>query len=258
MWSERPNPLEFGPRELPGREDYDRLRATGAVDLWWADLDDPAGAGPSVWATLAPAERARADRLQDRRNRQRALARRAGLRRLLGGCRVINQAGLELRTGRWGKPRIAPTGAGLGFNLASAGRSAIYALAWGRAVGVDVECAADGGGEAPLARLFASADEQRTLARHAPTSGPTAVVALWTCKEALAKAIGAGLTLPLEELEIGTEAAREAPLLHGSWRRFAAPWRVAPVPATSGRVAALAAEGGWTRIRIRRFGGALP
>ena len=135
----------------------------------------------------------------------------------------------------------------LAFNLSHSDDLAVVAVATAAAVGVDIERIRP---LADLDRLAAScltARERGRLATIEPGRQPEAFLRAWTCKEAYAKAIGAGLSLPFEEVEVelGLNApprlleVRSDPTAPGRWELF-------DLALPAGFVGTLAVEGtGW-------------
>jgi len=155
-------------------------------------------------ALLDTAECARAARFRLPGDRRRFTVAHAGLRVLLSAalrCRPLEvhivQAGLH-------KP-IVPGGA-IEFNLTHSG--AIVAIALARIpVGVDVELIRDMPDRAAIVERFFHPAESAALASSAPEAAQTAFFRTWTRKEAVAKAVGLGLSLPLDEYCVSTNPA---------------------------------------------------
>ena len=111
-----------------------------------------------------------------------------------------------------GKPRLSDVHAvGLSFNLTHTdGLVACAIAAPGVAVGVDAEAV-----DRPLtdlmaiARRFFTAEEASALGTQAPSSRPIRFFELWTLKEAFVKAVGSGLSHPLDQFafELGDAGA---------------------------------------------------
>jgi 4'-phosphopantetheinyl transferase len=101
------------------------------------------------------------------------------------------------------RPVVEGTAAeGLRLSIAHAAQRVLVAVASGVDVGVDVEPT----GELLSAELWASVcteAEQAALTACAPEGREDAFIALWTRKEAVLKACGRGLTVPMTSLEIG-------------------------------------------------------
>lgn len=152
------------------------------------NLDQPQTVLDALRATLSPAEAAVRARLRRARDRERAVASRGVLRVLLGACTGVEPAHVRIVEGPNGKPELAPPEPhDLRFNVSHAGRFALYAIASGRQVGIDVE---------PAGRTVA---EPAAFARELGlpcTARGRELLTRWTRHEALAKATGEGLDAP--------------------------------------------------------------
>jgi 4'-phosphopantetheinyl transferase len=119
---------------------------------------------------------------------------------------------------------------------------ALYALAVGREVGVDLErvTAAD---EQVAEAMFAPG-EVAALRGLPPSIRSDAFFACWTRKEAFIKARGEGLSFPLNGFEVSLAPDRPAALLavHDD-PAAAGRWSIHSLPAPDGYAAALVVEG---------------
>jgi len=176
----------------------------------------------------------------------------AAAHRLLGEL-LASYAGLEhppliARTGR-GKP-YAPALAGIDFNLSHARDHALIAIAREQPVGVDLE-RVDRKPGLDLARRFFSKHEADALAALPEAERATAFLRLWTCKEAVLKALGAGISFGLDRVAFDLDAtghpasvaevAPEAGEVSG--------WQVALLEPAPGFLGALAWHGAPRQIR---------
>jgi 4'-phosphopantetheinyl transferase len=184
----------------------------GEVHVWRVDLDVSPTRLATLAATLSPAEHERAARIRFDRLRDRWLAARGTLRAILGGYLQRAPAGLELMIGVHGKPFLCDGDgpAPLRFNLAHADDVALVAVAWRREVGVDIEREIPERADLDVARRSFAPDEARALEEMPVSLRCRAFFALWTAREAYAKAIGRGL-----------EAMRETPPADWTVRQLA-------------------------------------
>lgn len=170
------------------------------VHVWWLFL--PAVADDVGWV-LAPDERARAERFRFDVHRRRFVAARAGLRALIGRYLSSDPRRIQFLYSAHGKPSVdAP----ISFNLSHAGDLALYAFTAVAAVGVDVEkidSAPDHDGLA--ARFFADAEKRHLEALPSEEERRGAFFRCWTRKEAVVKAGGKGLSIPLSEVEVSLD-----------------------------------------------------
>jgi 4'-phosphopantetheinyl transferase len=207
------------------------------VHVWLANLDRAAFAREALDRWLSGEERARAAAFRRARDRRRFSASRAQLRALLGRYLEVDPARLRLELRAGGKPALAADSRaeGLEFNVSHAGERAVFAIAFDRPVGVDIEQVRGDLDIQRMARIAFSERERERLGRLDAGSRAAAFLAAWTRKEAVLKARGDGLV--------------------GSWDEVEAPpsgWRVEDLTLDGGYVGAVAARGhGWSALLLR-------
>ena len=114
--------------------------AENEIHLWRAPLDIAPDKLNGFEALLQPDESERAARFRFPHHRARYTAARGILRSILGIHLGFPPQNLRFAYGEHGKPGLAePVGTRLEFNLSHSGDLAVYAVALGRRVGVDVE-----------------------------------------------------------------------------------------------------------------------
>jgi 4'-phosphopantetheinyl transferase len=186
----------------------------GDLSLWWCPLARDAGEMPALWSTLSREEVERAHRYGTDALRDRYVAGRAALRETLGRRLGMAPADVVIRRGPRGRPLLdAP--AALDFNVTHTRGVALIAHLErpGFRVGVDVEAidrtlAHDG-----LARKFLTERERGTIAALDDDARRRAFLRFWTCKEAMSKATGDGVSAPFAE--IGIERADRLVVVEG-------------------------------------------
>jgi 4'-phosphopantetheinyl transferase len=169
----------------------------GEVHVFTLDLG-PEVAVPEDGGILSRSERERAARFHRPADRARAIAARRALRVLLGAYTGAAPGSLRFAAGPSGKPALAegPRDAPQ-FNVAHSGR--LVLLAFARApVGVDVEEIRGGVDAGSLARRFFSQEESAALAVAEVPERDALFFRIWTRKEAYLKALGHGLSSPLD------------------------------------------------------------
>jgi 4'-phosphopantetheinyl transferase len=198
-------------------------------------------------AWLTPDERARAARYRFDLPRHRFVAARAGLRRVLSRyLGTEDPCAFPFALGPHGKPALAlPEQQWLRFSLAHTDDFALCALSREREVGVDVECIESDRSSA-LAMAYAlghlcSPAEVRFLAEDSE-EGEHRFLTLWTAKEAVGKAQGAGMRPPIPVMD--AVLASGLPVLPDAWvqHHAARRWWVARIVPFEGTVGALAVE----------------
>ena len=153
---------------------------------------------------LSAAERARAQRFFFDRDRRRFIAARARLRELLGERLGVRPEAVELAYGRNGKPYLAR--GGWHFSVSHCGEMALFALSRASEVGVDVEALRPVRAADAIAAQFFSAREREAYAALAASDRLLGFLRCWTRHEALAKAIGDGLSMPVSALDAACAA----------------------------------------------------
>jgi 4'-phosphopantetheinyl transferase len=234
------------------RDPPDELSLTGEeVHVWRASLacEEPLLRG--LRATLAPDEEARAGRFHFARDRNHFAAARGLLRLIL--ARYLNRPPTLLRFGysSYGKPFLEGEcgPGGLRFNVSHAHGMALFAVARGREVGVDIEHARDDFEHLDLAGRFFSAREVETLKALPPEAQTQAFFNCWTRKEAYIKARGEGLSHPLDEFDVALAPGEAAALTcTRSDPAEVTRWAMRELFPGHGFQAAVVAEGGAFRL----------
>ena len=228
----------------------------GEIHIWSfsLELDDAcAEAVLSVW------EAARAARFRFVHDRRRFVNGRASLRFILGSYLDKPAAELLFSYGPTGKPALAgPHGQeGLTFNLSHSEDRALLAVARRSRLGVDLERVQAFPDLNAVAARFFAAEEVRMLAKIDPSLRTQAFFAIWTRKEALLKAFGAGLSLPLDEFCVSTDPLQPARIMSSTCSQLEpGRWSLADVDPGDGTVgfrAALAIEGAMLKRRFFRW-----
>ncbi|MBD3883318.1 4'-phosphopantetheinyl transferase superfamily protein [Phormidium tenue FACHB-886] len=210
------------------------------IHLWRIQLDQPIG--PAGFAVLSADERQRADRYRRAQDRQHFVVGRARLRQVLGQYLAIDPAELQFGYGDRGKPFLvsAPE---LQFNVSHSHGLALYAVRRDRQVGVDVEYLPRALSEVEaLAQRFFSPVEYKNLVALPIAQRQLAFLQLWTCKEAVLKAIGTGLS-GLEQVEIPQWSLAKAAHQLTTAGSPSTTWSVLHLEPAADYVGALAIEG---------------
>ncbi len=156
---------------------------------------------PGIARWLSTDERARAARFVKDSDRWRFIEAHALLRFALGHHLDTGPSSIEFVLSPHGKPRQScPVSArGVAFNLSHTVGMIVVALAGdGQRVGVDVEKCGSSVDALEIASSHFSPQESAYLDALPPTARADAFRQLWTRKEALHKADGRGLSLPLD------------------------------------------------------------
>ncbi|MEA3188612.1 MAG: 4-phosphopantetheinyl transferase [Chthoniobacter sp.] len=193
----------------------------GHFHVWRVDLSSaPFG---SLRDLLSPDETARADRFRFPEHQDRFVAARGTLRLILSKYLGDAPQVLSFRYNDAGKPYIP--GFPLHFNLSHSGSEMLLAVG-SQAVGIDLEQVRNDLDVIDLARAHFALDEIDELLSLATENRTRRFFEAWVSKEALAKALGVGIT--------------------GGLASTKPDWIVRPITVSPGYAASIAAEGVWT------------
>ena len=226
------------------------VRASGdEVHVWRATLRRAPADIAALGRLLSEDERERAARFRFARDRDDFTAARGTLRLILGLYTGRPPSGLRFIYNSFGKPSLEDVAAGgvLRFNLSHAGGVALYAVASGREVGIDLELMREDLECEELAGRFFSRREVAALRALPAEERTRAFFNCWTRKEAYIKARGQGLSLPLDSFDI-TLSPHEPPALLATRgdAKDSSRWSLRELTIGPGYAAALAVEGsGW-------------
>lgn len=215
------------------------------ADAWLFDLDLPAGEIAALYPLLDREERVRSMRFRFARDRDRFIARRGRLRLLLGSYLGEAAQDIDLRIDDFGKPFILGDD-GLQFNVSHSHGFALCALAWDRAVGCDLEWRNRELASRETAERLFSPRERSDLHRLPSHQWIEGFYNCWTRKEAFVKAIGRGLSYPLESFAVSVAPGEAADLLYGVGE-----WSIDAFSPRPGFQAAVVVEGAAEPVRFR-------
>lgn len=225
------------------------------VHVWRVVLAGrPAEELTAAWVGLSADERQRAERFHFQHHREQFVLARGALRDLLGRYLGQPAGALGFRYGTHGKPALAWPASELCFNLSHSHELALIAVARGRELGVDVEQCAPMRDQAAVARQVFADAELQALAALPEELRSAGFFNAWTRKEALIKAHGEGLSLPLKQFAVSLVPGEPARLLQSYqpadlWR-----WSLHALDAGPGYAAALACAGHELRISQFQYG----
>jgi 4'-phosphopantetheinyl transferase len=189
--------------QWPARADAPPL-AGDEIHVWATTLSVPPESLEDFAAILSPDEKERARKFKFDKHRNRFIAGRGALRKILGQYLRTDPADLRFVHLANGKPALDESfaGAGIHFNLAHSEDLALVAVTRLGMVGVDVECIRPVKDMDELVARFFSSRESEAFQKVPADKKPAAFFNLWTRKEALLKATGEGITRSLSLVEV--------------------------------------------------------
>lgn len=218
--------------------------ATGEVHVWRLALDQPESVVAEFRATLEADELERAERFHFEKHRRHFVVGRGGLRYVLSRYVDVQPEEFRFSYGEYGKPALE----GLRFNMSHSHGVALFAVARDRELGVDVEhIRADFASEDIAQRFFSRVEVAvfNSLSKEEQVAG---FFRCWTRKEAYIKAIGRGLSEPLNAFDV-TLAPGEAAALLRAERGDVSRWAMFDIDVGNDYAGALAVEAPVSDIR---------
>ena len=221
--------------------------ATGEVHVWRLALDQPENVVTEFRRTLDADELERAARFHFEKHRRHFVVGRGGLRAVLSRYVEVRPEELRFSYGAFGKPALV--GDGLRFNMSHSHGLALFAVAADREIGVDVEHVRADFATEEIARRFFSRVEVAGFNALPQEEQVAAFFRCWTRKEAYIKAIGRGLSEPLDAFDV-TLAPHEAPGLLRAEGQDVSRWSMFNIDAGDDYAAALLVESPVSCVRL--------
>lgn len=225
------------------------------VHVWCLALDEYVVYLKSFLQMLATEEVEKTWRYYFEKDREHFAVARGMTKTILGGYLKVMPNEVRFRYNSFGKPALADDcKADLRFNLSHSHGLALLAVAREREVGIDLEYQRPEIATEDIAERFFSATEVKSLARLPKEMQAEAFFKCWTRKEAYIKAIGEGLSFPLDQFSVSLHPS-ELPELRevvGN-RQEMSRWSFWDLSPNSRYAAALVVEG--SNLRLRCFQG---
>lgn len=179
------------------------------VHVWALPLETADNTVAKFKNILLPEELARSARLRLDHLQRRFIVGRGTLRILLASYLHTQPAHLHFSYGPQGKPYINTT-AGIHFNISHSEDLALLAFTLGCHVGIDVERIRTQPDLLGIARRFLHSEEVSALELLPAGERQHAFYWCWTRKEAYIKALGHGLSVPLDSFQVTLRSGEAA------------------------------------------------
>ena len=227
------------------------ILSAGEVHVWTAQSTSDANVVAALERLLSPSEQAAANRFYFERHRLRYVFAHGVLRQILS--RYVDRAPEEIRFAQnaYGKPFLVDLDdrGHTHFNMSHSGDAVLVALTRGRHIGADVERIRPLYDFAGIAKYNFTPQECVFIKSFSAEMQPNAFFTCWTRKEAFIKAVGKGLSIPLNTFDVSIPpgqpglklaAPKESPGIDAWW--------LADLTAPEGYAGAVAVEQGFDRL----------
>jgi 4'-phosphopantetheinyl transferase len=226
------------------------------VHVWTVRLVGSAEQEDYLCKLLSLDEKRRACRLRHPPLRRNFTLSHGLLRVLLSRYLQLSPSDIEFRYGSTGKPRLSAEGSRLQFSMAHSDRMVVYAFANDCELGVDIERASPFSDLESVAAEFFCPEEYAEFISIHPAQRCDAFFTGWTRKEALVKAVGGGLSMPLDSFRVGLRSGQGAVVARPFSESCGQSWHVHHLTPAPGYVGALVFSGGDRAIQTWCFASA--
>lgn len=220
------------------------------VDVYVARVDHDELDVVNLTKLLSAEEQVHAARLHHAYCRRYTIC-RAALRQILAARLAVAPRSLAFINGPNGKPQLP---GGPSFNLAHSGEWAVIAVGVGTLpLGVDIERIRPERPVSGLISRFLSSSERGALERLGGEQLVEAFYWCWTAKEAYLKALGVGLSAPLDSFDVSVDLTAPAELLSHRGALIGCSWTLRRLQVADGYAATLAVGTHECEVRCQRW-----
>lgn len=215
------------------------------LHLWRANLAQPTQKISELHNALSVDEKRKADRFLFKRHKCNYIVARGFLRTILSHYLELGPASLRFSYGEYGKPQLLSkySNCQLQFNLSHTEEFAIYAIAYQRRIGVDIEFINPKKKIDRLLDSILSQTEQSKTNKLSESNRRLEFYKAWTAMEAYLKATGQGLT-GMNSIDISITPGETAKLLTSIKKcQPSTTWSLCHMMAVHDYVASLVVEG---------------
>jgi 4'-phosphopantetheinyl transferase len=218
-------------RELAGRD----------IHVWAVQLFAPDNVVERCFVILSPDEKARAERFVFGHHRRAYVLSRCILRALLGRYISLPATDIQFSYGSKGKPHLLELNSRVRFNCSHSAGMVLYAITRHRDLGIDIEKIRPLQDMEEIAQRFFCPEEVRELWSFMPPEREAAFFRCWSRKEAYVKAVGDGLSIPLDTFCVTLAPGDSAGFVYfGNDRELAREWTLHDITTMDGYAAAIA------------------
>lgn len=218
----------------------------GDVHVWCASLKQSMSTLKQFANILSPKERKRADQFYFEKDKNHYITGHGVIKVLLS--RYLNKRAKDIGFcyGPYGKPECVDqcNNKKIYFNYSHSEEVALYAFSIDNDLGIDVEYIRDIADMNQIVNNICSQEEIIVFETLAESDRRTAFFNCWTRKEAFIKAVGKGLSMPLDQFKVSFLPNKPAKLLSvNAEEKTKQEWHIQDLKPAYGYAAAIAVKG---------------
>lgn len=180
--------------------------------IWRANLDKNNSNFAFLKTHLTKDEVEYAKRFKFKKHSNRFIIARGILRSLLGRYLEVTPRKIKIEYSDYGKPHFQNEKA-INFNISHSKQMAVFAFSKYCNIGIDIEFINKKIEFDEIAKRFFSKNEVKTLNSLSDKDKVIGFYNCWTRKEAFIKAVGEGLSFPLDKFEVSLEPEKPAKII---------------------------------------------
>ena len=220
------------------------------VDIWFVNQDILPIQASFFFKQLCKEEQKRANAFYFEKDKRHFIASRYALRQILGQYLQTEPSDLQFSYSKFEKPSLIDFD--IHFNVSHSYGKALIAVAK-NPVGIDIEWSLREVELKELAQRFFSCNEAEQFLKLEDSVMQRYFFNIWTKKEAVIKAIGDGLSYPLDRFHVGIQADNDT-LYFDDIEIEKKPWSLKTVHLPQADyVAALAVKGDINLVKLKSF-----
>jgi 4'-phosphopantetheinyl transferase len=186
---------------------------TGSINIWFSSVDRTVQEIGKFEAMLSTEELLRSQKFHFLRDRNRYIVQHGVLRWFLSNESDCDPRQVDIRTHADGKPYLAggKGGASIHFSISHSDAVAAFAFSRTGSIGIDIEKIRDVPEMIEIAERNFTTREKREIFSCPESLRSTVFARIWTRKEAVLKAQGQGLLIPLDSVDVSTQGNTHEP-----------------------------------------------
>ncbi len=223
------------------------------LHVWSVCKSDHENRLQEYWDILNEAEKERALTFRFLKDRYCFIIARGVLRNLLGAYIQMAPDQVKFQFGHNGKPYVHHPSQ-IKFNISHSGDTILLGFVQKHSIGIDVEYTKRKVDVKKIAELFFAEEEVTSLFRLDQAYHTQAFYNCWTRKEAFIKAVGSGLSFPLDQFVVSLDSTKEATLIDTKWdKKEKDKWMLNTIEPGKDYIGAVSVKGNVSDIQSWRY-----